>query len=280
MKKYYVYIYLDPRKEGNYAYGEYAFKYEPFYIGKGCRHRHSQHLSKSNLKRYNKNPRTQKILKLLSLELKPIIIKVEQSLTNDEAYNLEEKLILLIGRKDLGTGCLLNCNKGGKQSEIDEKELRLKISNGQKKKPDRSGKNNPMYGVHRFGVNSPHYGRLHSEETKKKMANKHSGGAAGIPTRFKKGHKTWNSGTKGLQVSWNKGKQLTHLCKSYSFIKDDKEIIIHDLQRYCLENNLPYGTMVRIYTKGRSYDKKKPYDTVGINYYKGYSSPNFPIPEK
>ena len=34
-KKYYVYIYIDPRKPGKFKYGEYEFDYEPFYIGKG-----------------------------------------------------------------------------------------------------------------------------------------------------------------------------------------------------------------------------------------------------
>ena len=35
MNNFYVYIYLDPRKPGNFVYGDFLFKFEPFYDGKG-----------------------------------------------------------------------------------------------------------------------------------------------------------------------------------------------------------------------------------------------------
>ena len=46
---FYVYVYLDPRKPGNYVYGEYSFDYEPFYVGKGSNGRCTIHLCKYNL---------------------------------------------------------------------------------------------------------------------------------------------------------------------------------------------------------------------------------------
>jgi len=38
-----------------------------------------------------------------------------------------------------------------------------------------SGKNHPMYGVHRYGKDAPNYGKHHSEETKRKMSKNHVG---------------------------------------------------------------------------------------------------------
>jgi predicted XRE-type DNA-binding protein len=106
---YYIYIYLDPRKPGKHKYGEYEFDYKPFYVGKGKDRR---------LKIIN--GRTQffenKINKIKSLEIKPIIIKLYENLSEEQSFELETKLIKEIGRVDLRTGPLINMTIGGEGS--------------------------------------------------------------------------------------------------------------------------------------------------------------------
>lgn len=270
--KYYVYAYLDPRKPGGYVYGSYSFLYEPFYIGKGCRHRHTQHLHMAKFGKREKNPKISKIKKLLSIGKSPIIVKVMEGLPEQKAFDVEVDLILKIGRVDLETGVLTNCNCGGKDSEISEKERRIRILNGQKKKPNMAGENNPMYGVHRFGENSPHYGRPHTQETKKFFYELHKGKRISEKTEFKKGHRTWNIGAKGLQTAWNKG--INGEGKEYIFLKDRQLVTIKNLFQFCKKNSLSYSAMNRLHSFGYAHAPKKSHYT-SRNYYKGYSKPKY-----
>jgi len=104
---YYVYIYLDPRKPGNYKYGECKFDHEPFYVGKGVGHRWKN--IKWNRTNYFKN----KINKIKKLGLEPIILKLYKDLSENKSLILEKKLINSIGRKDLNNGPLINMTNGG-----------------------------------------------------------------------------------------------------------------------------------------------------------------------
>lgn len=49
--KHYVYVYLNPLKQGNFSYQEYGigidFEFAPFYIGKGCGKRQESHLKEA-----------------------------------------------------------------------------------------------------------------------------------------------------------------------------------------------------------------------------------------
>jgi hypothetical protein len=111
MNNFYVYVYLDPRKSGNFTYGKYIFKYEPFYVGKGYGKRYLKHLQNSS---YDKNYlKINKINKIKRLNLNPIIIKYFTNITETEAYISESDMIKHIGRIDIKNGPLTNLNDGG-----------------------------------------------------------------------------------------------------------------------------------------------------------------------
>lgn len=137
--KYYVYVYLDPYKRGNFNYGSYIFDFEPFYIGKGSGKRFSMHLFKYYC--FN-NFLSHKINKIKNTNNTPIIIQYQNNLTEEEAYNLEYDMIKSIGRRDLNTGPLTNLTDGGiggkhRVYTNEQRELRRKMF---------SGSSNPMFG--------------------------------------------------------------------------------------------------------------------------------------
>lgn len=109
---YYVYIYLDPRKPGNYIYDDIKLDYEPFYVGKGCKDRINVHKYKTKEKR--RQHMLNKINKiLLETNKEPIKIKYKDNLSNEDSYKLEEIIVDKIGRINNNTGPLINKTKGG-----------------------------------------------------------------------------------------------------------------------------------------------------------------------
>ena len=157
-KKYYTYIYLDPRKPGKYVYNSCMFAYEPFYIGKGSGDRYLFHL-KENKYNYNKY-KNNKIQKILSegynLEQYILIIPCN---SEQESLNLEIKLIGDIGRHDLKEGPLTNLTDGGEgvSGIVVSKETRKKMSKAH------------------TGEKNHFYGQTHSDETKNKISKVHKG---------------------------------------------------------------------------------------------------------
>lgn len=127
-----MYIYLDPRKPGEYIYDDLTFDYEPFYVGKGKGNRCEIHLyectSRKSSIRYNK------IKKIRQSGLEPIIIKLYENLEEKISFNLECLTIKKIGRKDLNFGPLINLSNGGEGESgyIFTNEHKLKLSNSLK----------------------------------------------------------------------------------------------------------------------------------------------------
>lgn len=75
-KKFYVYVYLDPRRPGEFVYGKYVFDHEPFYVGKGFDHRYKDHLYGKSVNMMKVN----KIKKIKKMGKEPIIIKYQEEL--------------------------------------------------------------------------------------------------------------------------------------------------------------------------------------------------------
>ena len=117
--EFYVYCYMDPRKPGKYTYDglDICFLYEPFYIGSGKNNRYRSHLSSyelNNEKRINHNRiKNKKIKDILSENLKPIIVILNNCIERDLSREIEINLIDKIGRIVKKDGPLSNISDGG-----------------------------------------------------------------------------------------------------------------------------------------------------------------------
>jgi hypothetical protein len=120
-----------------YTYAYLREDKTPYYIGKGKGYR------LSNRKKKDIKPPKDKSR----------IIFLKKNLTEEEAFKHEIYMIAVFGRKDLGTGILLNRTNGGDGCSglIHSPETKAKMSYMRK------GENNPLYG------------KTHSPDTKQKM---------------------------------------------------------------------------------------------------------------
>jgi hypothetical protein len=116
MNNYYVYLYKDP------------ISYESFYVGMGKGIRMFHHLKEATSFAHT-DPNKRKIRKIQKIIAKgclPIIIKVKDGITKDEAIFLEKKLISIYGRLDLNTGTLTNLTSGGEGAKDVSEESKEK----------------------------------------------------------------------------------------------------------------------------------------------------------
>lgn len=179
-RRYYVYIYLDPRKPGKYIYGKYEFDYEPFYVGKGHGNRINQHiviatkhLDKSTLK-------SRIIRKILNLSMDPIRYKLHSNLTNTESSIIEKSLISLIGRRDFVAGPLVNHTAGGDGNTEWSPEARKYASERQLGK-----KAKPLSEEHKRKISLGNKGKTNSIETRKKISQARLGKPMSEENRLK-----------------------------------------------------------------------------------------------
>lgn len=132
---YYIYVYLDPRKSGNYVYIDFSFNNEPFYIGKGKNERDKRHLTYCKNKKRGSYPFYDKLNKIITDGYKPIIRRIKFFEDEKDALLYEKELISIIGRKSLNTGTLLNLTDGGiggntfnGHTEEQKQAIKLKLS--------------------------------------------------------------------------------------------------------------------------------------------------------
>jgi hypothetical protein len=121
MNNYYVYQYL--REDGT-----------PYYIGKG-----------SGSRAYKNQRNVPKPVDKNRIQI------IETNLNEQQAFNLEEKLIVQYGRKDLGTGILRNMTDGGDgtSGKIWTDSARMSVATAKTRwheEHDITGINNPNFG--------------------------------------------------------------------------------------------------------------------------------------
>jgi hypothetical protein len=178
----------------------YTYSYPdgtPFYVGKGTAFRFKRHLT--DVKYSNKaDTWCKKVIKsLLNKGQEPIIKKIVENIDNEFAVLVEQEYIAKYGRKDLGTGILVNCTSGGDggidlSPEIKAKHIERIIKVGMKTRFKKGLIPWNKGGHHSEKSNEKnrqsHLGKTLTEEHKRKVSEGLK--KVSCATRFKKGHKT------------------------------------------------------------------------------------------
>jgi len=177
MSIYYVYLYRD--EIGT-----------PIYVGKGSKRRAWYHLH-----RRDKHEMTHKIQKMLREGHNPQPEFLCKDVDEEFALFAEEEAIRKYGRKDLGTGTLLNLSDGGESGSsgavwCEEARVRLSESNKGKKHTEESKqkmserlKGKPKSQEHKDKLRSANLGKTLSDETRAKMSKAHKGKKLSNETR-------------------------------------------------------------------------------------------------
>ena len=210
MNHFYVYVYLDPRKQGQYIYEDLKFDYEPFYVGKGSGQRKEDHIKKLHYKdKSSKNRhKVNKIKKILEIGLCPIILCIYEGLSESESFAMEISTINKIGRNDYKKGPLCNMTNGGDGLRNPSVETRLKLSHALKGKTAWNKGKTGIFSKEALQRLSEATSRLkkgipRTEHEKKCISQRHKNKFVSQETRDK-----LSESHKG-QIAWNKGKIMS-----------------------------------------------------------------------
>ena len=174
-----------------YTYAYLRVDRTPYYIGKG-----------KGRRLYEKHQKGISVPKDKSR-----IIYLKQNLTEEEAFKHEKYMIVVFGRKDLGTGILHNKTDGGDGASgyVFSEETKRKLSEAKKGKKH-SEETRRKQSERMKGENNLNYGKSPSEETRRKRSEANKGKKHSEETRrkqseAKKGIKWWNDGKGNTKMS-------------------------------------------------------------------------------
>lgn len=256
-KDFYVYAYLDPRKPGDYQYGNYRFDYEPFYIGKGQNRR----CYLGNVRNIYFSYKTNKIYQ--DIGVAPILVKIVSEITEEDSLTIEELLIVSIGRRFVGgKGPLVNLANSGRGSfgiPMSE-ETKRKISERAKERGPLSEKHKKNIGDAVSGKKHHYYGKHRSGETKRKISIANKGRKRSVESR-KKQSKTV-TGTHRVftkehcaNISIAQQGKVWWAYRWMVIDPDGKELEIVNLKKFCREKDLNASNMCAV-SRGRKAPHK------------------------
>jgi hypothetical protein len=259
---FYVYVYLDASKPGTYKYGEYEFDHEPFYVGKGKKHRDISHLNQTNntIKK-NKKPKgifKCKLYSMIKEENIPIITRVIDNIDEKTAFEIEKDLISKIGKKINQNGTLTNICDGGEGSTghtmpDHQKEIIRKVNTGVPRPKDEEHRRKLSEATKKYYAEHPEAlehlrqiqtGKKWTLEQKKNRSKKYTG--KGNPFKGK-------THTKEIK------NHLADKSRKYDWylIENGNEIYIGSLDDYCLKHNLPSKNIRNAEYKNKEFNGLK-----------------------
>ena len=247
---FYVYIYYHPITN------------IPFYVGKGKDDRAWFHLKSKSHTFFIRT--INKIRKEYNCE--PIIKIYDDNLSEPEAFELEMKLIKKYGRRNNGSGILINLTNGGEGTSgiLITEATRNKLKN---RIPWNKGI--PMSEEQKKKLYESHKGKITSEETKKKLSRANKGKIISQETREKirdslMSHLVSEETRKKMSEAKLKNNTKNN-AKFYkiSNIQTGNIEIIKCLKDFCKNHNFPYVSIWSCLKNKRIY--KRVYKIESIN---------------
>ena len=204
-------------------------KNQPFYIGIGD----------NETRAYVKHGRNNFWNKIINKTEYKVEILFDD-LTWDSAQEKEIELISLYGRKDIGTGVLVNLTDGGE--------------------------NPPRMIGHKFqsGEKNSNFGKKHTEERKMKISLSLIGKKRPEEVKDKisetlKGHTPWNKGKKGVQIASEESKLKMSISRK-NIIINEKSVIINDVKYISMSEAGRQLGLKRLTVRARIESKTKTFE--------------------